>query len=141
MGFTSNGNGDPQSLQLPGGKRGKSCYLKRKLENAVARAGCTSGGAMPPPGPPKPGPAPSPPGPPSPPAPPRGSVMLFNVLEDPGEHTEVSAANPEIVARLGRVLDAMRTTAVEASDKLNCTGPSKRTVPQGSYVIPNCVLV
>ena len=38
--------------------------------------------------------------PPSPPSPPSGGTLLYNVMSDPGEHNDVSAQNPAIVARL-----------------------------------------
>ena len=65
--------------------------------------------------------------------------MLFNVMNDPGEHNDVAAANPSVVARLTQVLNGMRATAVKPSDQLTCdkSGGKKKTA-QGTYIIPYC---
>jgi hypothetical protein len=43
------------------------------------------------------------------------------------------------VARLAKVLNAMRATAVAPNDQQNCTkGGGKKTTPNGTYVIPYC---
>jgi len=42
-----------------------------------------------------------------------GPVLLFNVLDDPGERHEVSALHPEIVARLSARIDELRADRVE----------------------------
>jgi hypothetical protein len=122
-----------------GSPRGE-CFLKASMAGKQkCTPDCLSGGALSPPGPPSP---PSPPGPhphPGPPPPPKNGVMLFNVMTDPGEHNEVSAANPAIVARLTAELNAMRATAVIFSDKLNCTKGGTKNTTQGSYAVPNCV--
>jgi len=89
---------------------------------AVPSEGCISGGAMP-----ITLPLPQP--------------MLFNLAVDPTEHDDVAAANPTVVARLTAALNAMRLTAVTKKDVLNCTGTGKKTVPAGTFVIPNCKIV
>lgn len=110
-----------------------NCFPKSAMEkkDQQCRDGCTSGGALSPPAPPSPSP---------PPPPPPNSTMLFNVIDDPTEHNEVSAANPEIVARLKTVLDQFRVTANTAVDPLNC-GPQKgKVTPQGTVVTPWCTV-
>ena len=114
--------------------RAQNCYLKKSMGKPNSYSGCISGGAAPPtptmpPTPRKPTPAP----------PPANGVLLFNVMTDPGEHNDVSKENPDIVARLGKVLNAMRATAVQANDNLTCAKDGgKRTTPNGTYVIPYC---
>jgi hypothetical protein len=108
-------------------KQNAACFLKHKMENPKCGGHCVSGGAL------------LPPAPPGPPPPPEGGVMLFNVVSDPGEHDEVSAANPDIVKRLSAELDKMRESAVVFHDKLTCTGPATKTTPQGQVAVPNCV--
>merc|ERR1712190_67288 len=114
----------------PKSAEGHNCYIKKKLAKAAAGDGCLSGGTVAPPSPPSP----------APPAPtPSGGVMLFNVMDDPSEHNDVSKEKPEIVAQLSKVLNAMRATAVQPSDQLNCdSSGGKKDTPQGTYVIPYC---
>ena len=135
VGYTYTGN--------PGGAGDgpdANCYLKKMMERGEARAGCVSGGATtpPPPGPSPPGPSPGPPGPPSPP---HGATMLFHVPTDPGEHNDVAAAHPDIVARLSAVLNAMRSTGVQPHDQHECNGTATKTVAAGTYVTPACTVV
>lgn len=79
-----------------------------------------------------------PPPPPSPAPSPAGSMLLFNVVTDPGERHEVSAEHPDIVKRLSGKLNAMRATAVAAKDKLICGNRTHVHTDQGSYVVPHC---
>lgn len=131
----------PTSANFTTNNLSNNCYLKKKMNKKPNRqAGCVSGGAVePPPAPGPPSPAPGPP----PPVPPSGASMLFNVMADPGEHDDVSAANPTIVARLTSVLNGMRATASGArNDHLNCTGSGKVNVPgKGTYVSPSCTVL
>jgi len=109
-----------------------NCFPKSQMvpNKQQCRAGCTSGGHLSPPAPPSP----------APPTPQKNGTMLFNVVDDPTEHDEVSAANPDIVARLSGVLNAFRATANTAVDPLNCSSPSGHVAPQGKYVVPWCTV-
>ena len=120
----------------PAGYDHSNCFLKKRMEHGETKAGCVSGGATTPPGP-GPAPGPSPP----PPPPPHGATMLFHVPTDPGEHNDVSAANPDIVARLSAVLNAMRATAVQPHDQHECNGNTTKTVAAGTYVTPACTVI
>ena len=121
-----------------------NCFLKKTMGQPSSSSKCTSGGATSPSPSPSPPPSPSPsPGPAPGPIPgpvpgPEGSVLLFNVATDPGEHHDVSGENPVVVARLAKVLNAMRATATATKDVLKCGGSATKKTPQGSYVVPNC---
>jgi hypothetical protein len=67
-------------------------------------------------------------------------VMLFNVVTDPSERNEVSAANPEIVTQLTLVLNKFRTTANTAKDALTCGPNTGKVTPRGTVVTPWCTV-
>eukprot|EP01051_Picozoa_sp_SAG22_P004955 SAG22_NODE_281_length_13064_cov_13.367605_8_plen_584_part_00 len=86
-----------------------NCWLKNAPSALVPGKACTagigSGGSPPPP----------PPGPPPPP-------QLYNVTADPGEHTDVAAANPEVVKALLDRLDFYLGQRCGAASSCPCRG-------------------
>jgi len=99
------------------------CFIKHTLagsEKCSGSSGGTPGAPAPKPGPPHP---PHPP----PPSPLKPHYFLFDLSKDPGEHTDVSAANPDVVTKLkARIAFYLKSRVPTATNSpiAACTTPT-----------------
>jgi len=105
------------------------CFLKSKVADGHADDSCTSGSTT----------SPLPPAP-SPPSPSPDAVLLFDLEQDPYEHSDVSAQQPEIVQKLlDRIAEIDKTVVPMGKSDKSCPKRTPSVDPVvGNVWLPWC---